>query len=296
MQTEKKVAKRRGLGRGLDALLGPAADHQEAADKRGELRHLPLDTLQRGKHQPRHDFNSESLKELADSIRAQGVVQPILVRPLSGGGKSGYEIVVGERRWRAAQMAGLESIPAVIRDVADDTAVAVALIENIQREDLNSIDQARGLKRLIEEFGMTHTQAAEAVGRSRASVTNILRLLELPEAVRAMLEKRELEMGHARALLGLVTPATITEAARKVASRGLSVRETERLVKKLSATGERKPVPIVVRDPDIERLENELTDKLAARVSLQHTTSGSGRLVIAYGSLDELEGILSHIK
>ena len=192
MQTEKKAAKRRGLGRGLDALLGPAADHQEAADKRGELRHLPLDTLQRGKHQPRHDFNSESLKELADSIRAQGVVQPILVRPLSGGGKSGYEIVVGERRWRAAQMAGLESIPAVIRDVADDTAVAVALIENIQREDLNSIDQARGLKRLIEEFGMTHTQAAEAVGRSRASVTNILRLLELPEAVRAMLEKREL--------------------------------------------------------------------------------------------------------
>ncbi len=300
MQIEKKGAKRRGLGRGLDALLGPVSATPAPAqgEDRGDLRYLAVDELQRGKYQPRHEFDSRALEELANSIRVQGIVQPIVVRPMTSEPGSGhtFEIVAGERRWRAAMMAGLDSIPAVIRELSDETAVAVGLIENIQRENLNPIDQARALRRLIDEFGMTHADTAEAVSRSRAAVTNLLRLLELPAVVRGMVEKRQLEMGHARALLGLTEESKIIEAASQVAKRGLSVRETERLVKRLSRPGGGRRKAPLAHDPDIQRLETDLTEKLAARVSLRHTASGKGQLVISYNSLDELEGILKHIK
>jgi ParB family chromosome partitioning protein len=237
----------------------------------------------------------ESLEELASSIRAQGVVQPIVVRPL--GGNAGFEIIAGERRWRAAQIAGLQEIPALIRDVPDEAAVAMALIENIQRENLNPLEEARSLERLIDEFGMTHQQAAEAVGRSRTAVTNLLRLLDLGEEVKQMVERRELEMGHARALLGLADAAAQLAAARKVAANGLSVRETERLVKRLVKGGESgktsgKPAP----DPDVVRLQNELGERLGAKVVLRQSGRGRGQLVISYTSLEELEGILDHIR
>jgi ParB family chromosome partitioning protein len=300
MQSEKKGTKRRGLGRGLDALLGPVSATPAPAQgkNRGDLRYLPVNELRRGKYQPRHDFDSRALEELANSIRVQGVVQPIVVRPIKGepGGGQSFEIIAGERRWRAAMMAGLDSIPTVIRELSDETAVAVGLIENIQRENLNPIDQARSLRRLIDEFGMTHADTAEAVGRSRAAVTNLLRLLELPAVVRGMVEKRALEMGHARALLGLTEESKIIEAASQVAKRGHSVRETERLVKRLNHPGGGRRKATVVDDPDIQRLETDLTEKLAARVSLRHTAGGKGQLVISYNSLDELEGILKHIK
>lgn len=300
MQTEKKGTKRRGLGRGLDALLGPVSATPAPAhgDDRGDLRYLAVGELQRGKYQPRHEFDSRALEELADSIRVQGVVQPIVVRPIKGQSGSGqsFEIIAGERRWRAAMMAGLDSIPAVIRELSDETAVAVGLIENIQRENLNPIDQARALRRLIDEFGMTHADTAEAVGRSRAAVTNLLRLLDLPALVRGMVEKRELEMGHARALLGLTDESKIIEAASQVVKRGQSVRDTERLVKRLNRPGGGGRKGPVAHDPDIQRLETDLTEKLAARVSLRHTAGGKGQLVISYNSLDELEGILKHIK
>lgn len=300
MQTDKKGPKRRGLGRGLDALLGPvvATPAPAQGDDRGDLRYLPVDELQRGKYQPRNEFDSRALEELADSIRVQGVVQPIVVRPMKAGTGDGqsFEIIAGERRWRAAMMAGLDSVPAVIRELSDEAAVAVGLIENIQRENLNPIDQARALRRLIEEFGMTHADTAEAVGRSRAAVTNLLRLLELPAIVRGMVEKRELEMGHARALLGLSEESKVIEAASQVAKRGMSVRETERLVKRLNRPGSGRKAAPVANDPDIQRLETDLTEKLAARVSLRHTAGGKGQLVISYNSLDELEGILKHIR
>ena len=230
------AAKRRTLGRGLDALLstptGVKSENTSPEQSRGGLRHIPVDLLKRGRYQPRLDMRPESLEELANSIRAQGVVQPIVVRPIDGG--AGYEIIAGERRWRAAQLAGLQEVPALVRDVPDEAAVAMALIENIQRENLNPMEEARALERLVEEFGMTHQQAAEAVGRSRAAVTNLLRLLDLDDQVKQMLERRELEMGHGRALLGLSEPAAQLAAARKVASAGLSVRETERLVRRLT--------------------------------------------------------------
>jgi ParB family chromosome partitioning protein len=292
------AAKRRTLGRGLDALLSPAA-HAPAGDQATskELRAIPVDLLQRGKYQPRTDMRPESLEELADSIRAQGVVQPIVVRPVgtgSGAGQS-YEIIAGERRWRAAQLAGLTEIPAVVRDVPDEAAVAMALIENIQRENLNPLEEARALERLISEFEMTHQQAAGAVGRSRAAVSNLLRLLDLGDEIKSLVETRQIEMGHARALLGLADPKLQVAAARDVASRGLSVRETERLVRKLAA-GPKTPAAPREKDPDTRRLEAELGDKLGARVSLSHAAGGKGKLVIAYNSLDELEGILSHIR
>lgn len=232
------AAKRRTLGRGLDALLSPAA--QAPAGDRAEaqeLRAIPVDLLQRGKYQPRTDMRPESLEELADSIRAQGVVQPIVVRPVGAGTGTGqsYEIIAGERRWRAALLAGLAEIPAVIRDVPDEAAVAMALIENIQRENLNPLEEARALERLISEFDMTHQQAAGAVGRSRAAVSNLLRLLDLGEEIKTLVESRQIEMGHARALLGLPDTKLQAVAARDVVSRGLSVRETERLVRKLAA-------------------------------------------------------------
>ncbi len=300
--------KKPSLGRGLAELSPLLAQRarlpvpesaQPAAPLAGDrLSNLPLDLLQRGKYQPRVDMRPESLSELADSIKSQGLVQPILVRPLPNrnpGESQRYEIIAGERRWRAAQMAGLEEIPAVIRDVPDEAAVAMSLIENIQRENLNPLEEARALSRLIEEFGLTHQAAAEAVGRSRVAVSNLLRLMELADEVKQLLEQRSIEMGHARALLGLTARRQQVEVAHLVAKKGLSVRDTEALVRRLlspavDANAQAKPI-----DPDINRLELELADKLGAKVLFQHTASGKGKLVVSYNSLDELEGILTHI-
>jgi len=264
------------------------------------LANLPLDLLQRGKYQPRVDMRPESLSELADSIKSRGLVQPILVRPLperAPGESQRYEIIAGERRWRAAQMAGIADIPAIIRDVPDEAAVAISLIENIQREDLNPLEEARALARLIEEFGLTHQAAAEAVGRSRAAVSNLLRLMELADEVKQLLEQRSIEMGHARALLSLTSRRQQIEVAGLVARKALSVRDTEALVRRLLAPpAGAAPAPQDARkDPDIHRLELELADKLGAKVLFQHTPSGKGKLVVCYNSLDELEGILAHI-
>ncbi len=288
------ATKKRGLGRGLDALLGSgaAAGRESGAAAEGELRHLPVDVIRRGKYQPRTNMHAESLEELADSIRAQGVVQPIVVRPI---GQDQYEIIAGERRWRAAQLAGLHEVPAVIRKVADQAAMAMALIENIQRENLNPMEEALALQRLISEFELTHQMAAEAVGRSRTAVTNLLRLFDLSEDVKALLERGELEMGHARALLGL-QGGQQSEAARQAVAKGLSVRETEQLVRRLQQ-GARKPAATrAAVDPDIRRLQEDLAQRLGASVRFQHSASGKGRLVIQYSSLEELEGILEHIK
>ena len=304
------ATKRPSLGRGLEALLGtstPAATAESAAPEAAprlpldeELAKIPVDLLQRGRYQPRLDMRAESLQELSDSIRAQGVVQPIVVRPLTAqrtGEPLRYEIIAGERRWRAAQMAGLHEVPAVIRRVSDEAAVAMSLIENIQRENLNPLEEARALDRLIREFEMTHQSAADAVGRSRAAVSNLLRLLELADEVKALVESRQLEMGHARALLGLAVTRQQVEVAMLVARKGLSVRETEALVRRLSTRKEdiedREPVR---PDPNITRLEQNLTDKLGAKVQVQHGAKGRGKLVIAYNSLDELDGILAHIQ
>ncbi len=301
-------AKKSSLGRGLaelSPLLARRAAQPEVAGAPppalpgDRLAQLPVDLLQRGKYQPRTDMRTESLSELAASIKAQGLVQPILVRPLSAAGDGGsqrYEIIAGERRWRAAQMAGLTEIPAVIRDVPDEAAVAMALIENIQRENLNPLEEARALARLVEEFGLTHQAAAEAVGRSRAAVSNLLRLMELADEVKQLLEQRSIEMGHARALLGLSVRRQQIEVAGLVAKKALSVRETEALVRRLTApAGNSAAAPPAV-DPDIRRLELELADKLGAKVSFQHAASGKGKLVVSYNSLDELEGILTHIQ
>ncbi len=313
------------MGRGLEALLGqmtrrpeaapaPGAPAQPAAPASGaaapamskfpgdELANLPLDLLQRGKYQPRVDMRQESLQELADSIKAQGVVQPIVVRPVDGaapGASQRYEIIAGERRWRAAQLAGLATLPAVIRRVPDEAAIAMALIENIQREDLNPLEEARALERLISEFGVTHQQAADAVGRSRAAVSNLLRLLELAPEVTVLLEQRELEMGHARALLGLTQRRQQVEVGTLVAKKGLSVRDTENMVRAIltrasggsSASKDAKPL-----DPNIQRLQDDLSEKLGATVQIQHTGSGKGKVVVSYHSLDELDGILAHIR
>jgi len=298
------ASKRPSLGRGLEALLGKQPTVKRtgesgapAADE--ELVRLPVDLLDRGQYQPRLDMRPESLEELAQSIRVQGVVQPIIVRPVSAparGQAQRYEIIAGERRWRAAQMAGLHDIPAVIRHVPDEAAMAMALIENIQREDLNPLEEARALERLIGEFEMTHQAAADAVGRSRAAVSNLLRLLELADEVKALVERRDLEMGHARALLGLEDTRRQIEVAALVAKKGLSVRETEALVRRILAHGkEEKPVPPPGRDANIRKLESDLTDRLGARVHLQHGASGKGKLVISYNNLDELDGILAHI-
>ena len=293
------------LGRGLADLLGArpmavAPALAGAVPIGEELTRLPLDVLQRGRYQPRLDMRAETLAELAASIKVQGVVQPIVVRPLSppGNGQSQrYEIIAGERRWRAAQMAGLGEIPAVIRDIPDQAAIAVALIENIQRENLNPLEEARALERLISEFGLTHQQAADSVGRSRAGVTNLLRLLELTAEVCELIEKRALEMGHARALLALTEPRRQTEVAMLVAKKGLSVRETEALVRRLQApSAADSSAPAFSRDPNVERLEQELAEKLGAQVAIQQGSRGRGRLVVSYNSLDELDGILAHIQ
>jgi len=284
-----------------DPVAGPAQAPAQAPGDR--LASLPLDLLQRGKYQPRVDMRTESLEELAESIKAQGIVQPILVRPLgarNAGESQRYEIIAGERRWRAAQIAGLAEIPAVIRDVPDEAAVAMALIENIQRENLNPLEEARALARLIGDFGLTHQAAAEAVGRSRAAVSNLLRLMDLADEVKELLEQRRIEMGHARALLGLTSRGQQIEVAGMVAKGGLSVRETEAMVRRLLA-----PQTSPARtesghegssDPDIRRLERELAEKLGAKVLFRHGSNGRGSVIVSYNSLDELEGILAHIQ
>ncbi|MBC7192973.1 ParB/RepB/Spo0J family partition protein [Marinobacter sp.] len=290
------AAKRRGIGnRGLNSLLQGAGAKldDDVTSHDGELRNIPIDLIQRGRYQPRRDMDPAALQELADSIRRQGVMQPVVVRPIQEGR---YELIAGERRWRATQMAELDSIPAIIREVTDETAIALALIENIQRENLNPIEEAFALQRLQEEFGLTQVEVAEAVGKSRTTITNLLRLISLTEEVRIMLEHGDLEMGHGRAMLTL-PPEQQLQAARQVVSRSLSVRQTEALVRKLQAEAEQGPKKSRnTLDPNIRALQDDLADRLGARVSIAHGNRGKGKLVIEYSSLDELDGILGHIK
>jgi len=284
--------KRRGLGRGLDVLLGGRGD--AGGEPEGErMRTLPLEQLQPGKYQPRSHMDTERLQELADSIKAQGLIQPIVVRPI---GKDRFEIIAGERRWRAAQLASLREVPVVVRDSDDHAALAMALIENIQREDLNPLEEATALQRLIDEFALTHQQAADAVGRSRAAVSNLLRLLELPDAVRKLVERGAIEMGHARALLTL--PAAQAEAlARLAADEQWSVRETERRVKALQkGPATAPPTNSKRQDADVAALQTELSEALGTAVEFQHGRGGRGKLVISYHSLDVLDGILARLR
>ncbi len=285
--------RKRRLGRGLDALLGDtkvALAEEPAAAGGTQLRQLPLDALRRGQYQPRTRMDEESLASLAQSIKTRGMVQPILARPLETGD---YEIIAGERRWRAARLAGLETVPVLSRDIPDDGALAVALIENIQREDLNPIEEAAGLRRLLDEFGMTHEQVADGIGRSRSAVTNLLRLLALNPGVKELLEQGRLEMGHGRALLALADTEQ-DNAAKEVVAKGLSVRQTEELVRRYQQRPRKKRGPAPARDPDILRLEEQISERLGAPVNIQDR-AGKGRLVIEYHSLDELDGILGRI-
>ena len=298
------MTKKKRLGRGLDALLSkpvaavPATDTATTSVIEG-LRKIPVDLLERGRYQPRVDMRQDTLEDLANSIKAQGVVQPIVARPLGKDGGSGrFEIIAGERRWRAAQLAGLQEIPAVIRDVEDDAAIAMALIENIQRENLNPLEESTALSRLIEEFELTHQQAADAVGRSRAAVSNLLRLQELSEKVKGLLESRQIEMGHARALLAIGHHGKQMEAAQTIVKKGLSVREAERLIRRLQSdvAPNKGPAAPAAANADIRRLETDISDRLGAKVQIDHSAGGKGKLVIAYNSLDELDGILKHIR
>lgn len=295
MSTKKKAR----LGRGLEALLGEVrqdAPPPEEADGHSQLRQLPIEQLQRGKYQPRTQMDQPALEELAETIRAQGVIQPLLVRQIQG---DRYEIIAGERRWRAAQLAGLATVPVVVREVSDRSAMAVALIENIQREDLNAIEEAAGLQRLLDDFGLTHQEIAEAVGRSRAAVSNLLRLLALHPTVKKRLKAGEIEMGHARTLLRLPAEKQ-PSAAAKVIAAGLSVRRTELLVERLLAGGDSDggsgtSLASPAKDPDVLRLESDLSARIGARVSIRHSAK-KGQVVIHYHSLDELDGILARIK
>ncbi|WGZ93751.1 MAG: ParB/RepB/Spo0J family partition protein [Candidatus Thiothrix putei] len=284
------MVKKPALGRGLDILLSSVRGEGEQAEDT-VLKRLPVERIRPGQYQPRTRMDPDALQELADSIKAQGLVQPVVVRKLGGGE---YELIAGERRWRAAQLAGLHEIPAVVRDIPDQSAAAMSLIENIQREDLNSLEEATALRRLIDEFGLTHQQTAEAVGRSRAAVTNLLRLLELQPETKALVDAGQLEMGHARALLALAGQQQV-DIARKVAERQLSVRETERLVKNILEVGQ-KPEPEFKSSPDVLKLEQTLADTLGAKVAIRYNRTGKGKLVIEYNSLDELDGILGHIQ
>lgn len=302
------MAKRKGLGRGLDALLGGATDSASPAEAiksateaivndtaklanvDGTLKELPIEYMQRGKYQPRRDMHPEALEDLAESIKTQGVMQPIVVRPL--GEPNQYEIVAGERRWRASQLAGLDRIPAVIREIPDETAIVMALIENIQREDLNPIEEALALKRLQDEFELTQQEVAEAVGKSRTGVTNLLRLLNLSDEVRTMLEHGDLEMGHARCLLTL-SAAQQRELARTIVAKGLSVRQAETLARK--AQQEAKDEAPEKTDPDLKKLEDSLGEHVGVPVMIQHSAKGKGKLVLKYNNLDELDGILNHL-
>ncbi len=297
-------ARKKGLGRGLDALLGAskaaqAANHDTStthlqagsAAEESLLRELPVDLIQRGKYQPRRDIEPESLRELADSIIAQGVMQPIVVRPIAD---KKFEIIAGERRWRATQLAGLDVIPALVRDVSDQAAIAMALIENIQREDLNPIEEAASLQRLQREFELTQQEVATAVGKSRSTVANLLRLMTLQEDVRRLVEHGDLEMGHARALLGL-DGANQSQAARTVVGKGLTVRQTEALVRNF-LEHKNHDAPAKQLDPNIRHLQDDLSRRLGAPVVIQHSAKGRGKLVLSYNTLDELDGILRHIK
>lgn len=267
------------------------ASNDPADTSSDKLRKLPVDLLQPGRYQPRKNFSEESLQELADSIKAQGIIQPLVIRPVD---KDKYEIIAGERRWRAAQLAGMSDVPVIIRDIPDEAAIAMSLIENIQRRDLNVIEEAEALNRLILEFQMTHQETAEAVGKSRAVVTNLLRLLKLNPDVRSFVEKGLIEMGHARALLAL-EGAQQSEVARLIVKRGVSVRQTEALIRRLNARKTGQPVK-VSSDPDIASLQNRLSETLSAEVAIQHGAKGKGKVVIHYHSIDELDGILEHIK
>ena len=289
-----QMVKKRGLGRGLDALLsGGLADEDAASGAAGgNLKDIPVDLLDRGRYQPRVDMRKETLAGLAESIRAQGVVQPIVVRPVGAGR---YEIIAGERRWRAAQLAGLQEMPAIVRDVPDEAAIAMALIENIQRENLTPLEEASALRRLIDEFDMSHQAAGDAVGRSRAAVSNLLRLLEIAPAVRPWLESGELEMGHARAILPL-PPEKQLQAAKTIVKRGFSVRQAEALSKSLRKPNKKKASADPKKDPDVLRLENDLSDRLAAKVAISANQAGRGKVQISFNSLDELQGILEHIR
>ncbi|HEV7269124.1 ParB/RepB/Spo0J family partition protein [Pseudoxanthomonas sp.] len=291
--------KKRGLGRGLEALLGPkGAETPPAEAQPGEaLRTLPVQQLQPGKYQPRMQMDAAKLTELAESIKAQGVIQPIVVRELSPGK---FEIVAGERRWRASQEAGLAEVPVVVRELDDRTVIAMALIENIQREDLNPLEEAQSLQRLINEFSLTHAEAAEAVGRSRAAVSNLLRLLELPPAIRALLEARRLEMGHARALLTL-SPDLASKLASDAAEQGWSVREVEHRAQQFAAgkvpvTGKKAKPAKAAPQPDIASLETELSETLGTRVTIAHGRGGKGKLIIQYTDLDTLDGVLERLR
>ena len=291
--------KKRGLGRGLEALLGPkAAETPPPEAQPGEaLRTVPVQQLQPGKYQPRMQMDASKLTELAESIKAQGVIQPIVVRELSPGK---FEIVAGERRWRASQEAGLAEVPVVVRDLDDRTVIAMALIENIQREDLNPLEEAQSLQRLINEFALTHAEAAEAVGRSRAAVSNLLRLLELPPAIRALLEARRLEMGHARALLTL-SPDLAIKLASDAAEQGWSVREVEHRAQQFAAgkvpvTGKKAKPAKAAPQPDIASLETELSESLGTRVTIAHGRGGKGKLIIQYTDLDTLDGVLERLR
>ena len=304
------MAKKRGLGRGLDALLGASAEPVAIADTAvsvdansentvvkdtsmdGELKNLPIEYLQRGKYQPRREMPAEGLEELAESIRSQGIMQPIVVRPIAD---NRYEIIAGERRWRASQLAGLDAVPALIRDVPDEAAAAMALIENLQREDLNPMEEALALVRLQKEFELTHAEIAGLVGKSRTTITNLLRLTGLREDVQILLENGDIEMGHGRALLGLPAEQQ-SGAAATVVSRGLSVRQTEALVRRLVEEAKTPANDSPRLDPDIKHLQDSLSEKLGSPVQIQHGAKGRGKLTIKYSSLDELDGILSHMK
>lgn len=285
------TVKKRGLGRGLDALLtsNRTSSSESATVISSELQQLPVEFLKPGKYQPRKDMSQEALEDLASSIRAQGVIQPIVVRPIA---KNQFEIIAGERRWRASQLAQLAEVPCIVKDVPDEAAVAIALIENIQREDLNAMEEAVALERLLNEFSLTHQQVADAVGKSRASVTNLLRLNQLNDDVKLLLEHGDIEMGHARALLAL-KDAEQSDAARLVAAKQLTVRETENLVRRIL-----EPKPVVApkpRDPDVMSLEQRLSERFAAPVQISYNNKGKGKLEIAYSSLDELDGIIAKL-
>ncbi|MGB2241957.1 MAG: ParB/RepB/Spo0J family partition protein [Porticoccaceae bacterium] len=293
------ATKRQSLGKGLDALLGLAEDinaDQELANNEktasdGALKYIPVEFLQRGEYQPRREFNSDSLQELADSIASQGLIQPIVVREIT---QNKYEIIAGERRWRAAQLAGLDTVPSLVREISDQATIAMALIENIQREDLNAIEESQALIRLQDEFNLTQQQVAQAVGKSRSAVTNLMRLASLQPMVQQQLERGDIELGHAKCLLALEGETQIL-AARTVASDGLTVRQTEVLVKKLQSPD----TPIKTKttpNQDILNLQNQLSEKLGAAVKIQHGSKGAGKLTIGYNSVDELDGILSHLK
>ena len=292
--------KKKGLGKGLDALLGgelgaPITEEKVESSSKvvnaQGLKELPVEFLQRGQYQPRKDMNPAALDELAESIRRQGIMQPIMVRPLA---KDSYEIVAGERRWRAAQLAGLAAVPVIIKVISDEDAIALALIENIQREDLNAMEEALALTRLQQEFGYTQTEVAEAVGKPRSTVANLMRLTALQPEVALLLERGDIDMGHGRALLALEDSNQL-EVARIVVGKGLTVRQTEVLVRQWQ-NKQQAPALVTTKNPDIQRLEQKLSEQLGAGVVIQHGSAGKGKMVIRYNNLDELDGILTHIK